>query len=104
MRERPQQFFRPKYVGHRGWLGVYLDVPLDWDEVAELVDAAVAVDRARGADRPPLTILGRLAVPAEAALVLGQRRVGSVAAGAPVRRSWSPSSPRSRSRTSRRRG
>jgi hypothetical protein len=34
----PERFFRPPYVGHRGWLGVYLDVPeVDWDEVAELV-------------------------------------------------------------------
>lgn len=33
----PDRFFRPPYVGHRGWLGVYVDVPVDWDEVAELV-------------------------------------------------------------------
>jgi hypothetical protein len=33
----PDQFFRPPYVGHRGWLGVRLDVPVDWDEIAELV-------------------------------------------------------------------
>jgi hypothetical protein len=36
----PGRFFRPAYVGHRGWLGVYLDVPVDWDEVAELVTDA----------------------------------------------------------------
>jgi predicted DNA-binding protein (MmcQ/YjbR family) len=24
-------------VGHRGWLGVYLDVPVDWDELEGLV-------------------------------------------------------------------
>ncbi|WP_043640103.1 MmcQ/YjbR family DNA-binding protein [Nonomuraea candida] len=36
--EDPERFFRPPYVGHRGWLGVYLDVPgVDWDEVAEIV-------------------------------------------------------------------
>jgi len=35
--ESPEQFFIPPYVGHRGWLGVYLDVPVDWDEVAALV-------------------------------------------------------------------
>ena len=29
----PDRYFRPPYVGHRGWLGVYLDVPLDWDEI-----------------------------------------------------------------------
>ena len=33
----PERFFRPPYVGHRGWLGVYLDVPVDWDEVGGLV-------------------------------------------------------------------
>jgi predicted DNA-binding protein (MmcQ/YjbR family) len=32
-----ERFFRPPYVGHRGWLGVYLDVEVDWDELAGLV-------------------------------------------------------------------
>jgi hypothetical protein len=37
----PDRYFRPPYVGHRGWLGVRLDVPdVDWDEVAELVTDA----------------------------------------------------------------
>jgi hypothetical protein len=36
----PQRFFRPPYVGGRGWLGVYLDVPVDWDEVGEVVEDA----------------------------------------------------------------
>lgn len=36
----PERFFRPPYVGHRGWLGVYLDVPQDWDEIAFLVEQA----------------------------------------------------------------
>ncbi len=36
----PEQFFVPPYVGHRGWLGVWLDVPIDWDEIAELVTDA----------------------------------------------------------------
>ncbi len=35
--EDPERFFVPPYVGHRGWLGVYLDVPVDWDQVADLV-------------------------------------------------------------------
>jgi hypothetical protein len=39
----PERFFRPPYVGNRGWLGVYLDVPVDWDEVAELVADAYRV-------------------------------------------------------------
>ena len=36
----PQRFFVPPYVGHRGWLGVWLDVPVDWDVIAELVEEA----------------------------------------------------------------
>ena len=36
----PGRFFVPPYVGHRGWVGVYLDVPVDWDQIAELVTAA----------------------------------------------------------------
>lgn len=29
----PERFFVPQYVGHRGWIGVRLDVDLDWDEI-----------------------------------------------------------------------
>jgi len=36
----PERYFRPPYVGGRGWLGVYLDVPVDWDEVAAIIDDA----------------------------------------------------------------
>jgi len=36
----PEKFFIPPYVGHRGWLGVRLDVPTDWDEIADLVEDA----------------------------------------------------------------
>lgn len=34
------RFFVPPYVGHRGWLGVYLDVAVDWDELADIVEDA----------------------------------------------------------------
>ncbi|MFI7601616.1 MmcQ/YjbR family DNA-binding protein [Actinoplanes sp. NPDC049681] len=34
------RFFRPPYVGHRGWLGVRLDGEVDWDEIAELCEDA----------------------------------------------------------------
>jgi predicted DNA-binding protein (MmcQ/YjbR family) len=37
VRAAPDRFFVPPYVGTRGWLGIYLDVPVDWDEVAILV-------------------------------------------------------------------
>lgn len=36
----PKRYFIPPYVGHRGWLGVYLDVPVDWTEIAEIVEDA----------------------------------------------------------------
>lgn len=36
----PEHYFVPPYVGGRGWLGAYVDVPVDWDEIAELVDEA----------------------------------------------------------------
>lgn len=36
----PHRFFRPPYVGHRGWLGVRLDVEVDWDEVTGIVTDA----------------------------------------------------------------
>lgn len=40
----PERFFRPPYVGHRGWLGVYLDVPgVDWDQIADMVTDAYRV-------------------------------------------------------------
>jgi hypothetical protein len=35
--QNPEQFFRPPYVGHRGWVGVRIDREPDWDEVAEIV-------------------------------------------------------------------
>lgn len=36
----PDRFFVPAYVGHRGWVGVRLDVELDWEEVATIVEGA----------------------------------------------------------------
>lgn len=35
--QEPDRFFRPPYVGHRGWLGVWLDVPVDWAEIRAIV-------------------------------------------------------------------
>jgi hypothetical protein len=39
----PHRFYRPPYVGHRGWLGVRLDVDVDWPEVEALVRDAYRV-------------------------------------------------------------
>jgi len=39
----PDRFFRPAYVGHRGWIGVRMDRRPDWTEVAELCQDAYRV-------------------------------------------------------------
>ena len=34
----PERFFLPAYLGSRGWVGAWLDVPeVDWDELERLV-------------------------------------------------------------------
>jgi len=38
----PERFFRPPYVGHRGWLGVMLNGAIDWDEIEGIVEDAFA--------------------------------------------------------------
>ncbi|GAA2660196.1 MmcQ/YjbR family DNA-binding protein [Paractinoplanes durhamensis] len=49
----PDRFFRPPYVGHRGWLGVRLDRDPDWTEIAEVcTDAYRAI--------APATLVSRL--------------------------------------------
>ncbi|HET8874051.1 MAG TPA: MmcQ/YjbR family DNA-binding protein [Gaiellaceae bacterium] len=37
-----ERFFRPLYVGHRGWLGVRLDHGIYWDELAGIIEDAFA--------------------------------------------------------------
>ena len=39
----PARFFRPPYVGHRGWIGVRMDRDVDWDEVAGICEDAYRV-------------------------------------------------------------
>ena len=39
-RAEPERFFRPPYVGHRGWLGLRMDGEFDSAEVAELCEDA----------------------------------------------------------------
>ncbi len=36
----PARYFRPPYVGHRGWIGVRLDGAVDWCDVAALCEHA----------------------------------------------------------------
>ena len=52
----PEQFFRPPYVGPRGWVGVRIDRQPDWALVARLVEQAyrqVAPPRLREAPARP---------------------------------------------------
>lgn len=44
----PDRYFRPPYVGSRGWVGMRLDGEVDWDEVGEVcLDAYRVVAPAR---------------------------------------------------------
>lgn len=36
----PSRFYVPPYVGGRGWIGVYLDVEQDWEDIADIVEDA----------------------------------------------------------------
>ncbi|HEY0181800.1 MAG TPA: MmcQ/YjbR family DNA-binding protein [Rhodopila sp.] len=33
----PDRFFRPPYVGPKGWIGIWLDEATDWEELADLI-------------------------------------------------------------------
>jgi predicted DNA-binding protein (MmcQ/YjbR family) len=37
VRTAPERFFVPPYVGPSGWIGVWLDRRVDWDELSELL-------------------------------------------------------------------
>ena len=37
------RFFRPPYVGHRGWIGVRMDGDVDWDEVGRICEDAYRI-------------------------------------------------------------
>jgi hypothetical protein len=39
----PERFFRPPYVGGRGWLGLRLDVAVDWHEIGGICEEAYRV-------------------------------------------------------------
>lgn len=38
--ENPEVFFRPPYMGHKGWVGIRLDGAVDWNEAAWLLTQA----------------------------------------------------------------
>ena len=67
----PERFFRPPYVGHRGWLGVRLDRGLDLGRARRPARGRLCGGRAGEAGRGG-----------------AGRRVGSFPAGAKSRRMW----------------
>jgi hypothetical protein len=38
VRAAPDRFFRPPYVGPSGWVGVWLDGAVDWEELTGLLE------------------------------------------------------------------
>lgn len=40
LRAKPARYFSPPYVGKSGWIGAWLDGPVDWEEVGSLLEDA----------------------------------------------------------------
>lgn len=58
----PERFFKPPYVGPKGWVGMVLDTKPDWKRVAELVRQAyvfVATAKLRQLLEPKASSSGR---------------------------------------------
>ena len=43
LRAAPDRFFVPPYMGPAGWVGVWLDGPVGWDELGDLLHDAWAL-------------------------------------------------------------
>lgn len=57
MAAAPERFFRPPYLGHKGWVGIWLDASLDRAEVSDLIDRSyrmVAPKKRRTARTTPV--------------------------------------------------
>jgi hypothetical protein len=48
VRAEPDHYFRPPYVGHRGWIGIRLDRDLPWTEVEGAIEDAYACVAPKG--------------------------------------------------------
>jgi predicted DNA-binding protein (MmcQ/YjbR family) len=49
----PDRFFRPPYVGHKGWIGIWLDDGTDWGEVADLIGRSYRMTAPKRSLRQP---------------------------------------------------
>jgi len=38
-----EPFFRPRYLGYKGWIGVYIDEATDWGDIEGLVEDSYRV-------------------------------------------------------------
>lgn len=50
----PQRFFKPPYMGHKGWVGVKLEGKADWDQIAAILKDGyqMSVPSRKSASRP----------------------------------------------------
>jgi hypothetical protein len=73
----PARFFRPPYVGHKGWIGVVLDTRPDWAMVDELVREAyrrIAPARLAAQVREPPALRPKRAKPRRSPPATGSRK------------------------------
>lgn len=54
----PNRYFVPPYVGHHGWIGIWLDGQIDWPLLADLVQKSYRMTA-------PKRLVARLDAPAE---------------------------------------
>jgi predicted DNA-binding protein (MmcQ/YjbR family) len=48
IQSEPERYYRPPYVGVRGWVGIYLDVDVDWSAVQDILSEAYQLVSAKG--------------------------------------------------------
>jgi uncharacterized protein YdhG (YjbR/CyaY superfamily) len=52
----PVRFYAPKYIGHHGWVGVWLDFPIpDWNEIRQLLNGAYLLTAPKRLAKVPST-------------------------------------------------
>ena len=58
----PERYYVPAYVGPTGWIGVWLDRPIDWSAVAELLVEGYLIQAGPrvGAELDPAALAGSL--------------------------------------------
>lgn len=47
----PKRFFVPRFVGHHGWAGVWLDGRVDWTEVRKIVERSYLMTAPKAAKK-----------------------------------------------------